>query len=1336
MSCDRVQNRLEANVGSSGGESRQRRDRGERRSSRTVEEVQKLYELLKTQSFDDYDAAADNDDDSDAYKKRLVETIAILQSCIIYFDENNQYGFALKQILPFGNYMWLKGNERNDGPVDVQTLVDILREQTRRLRENKKVRVVDFYTCVDIHLPDDCSKADLQREEEFNLMVRNRVPEVQNFTEKMLRLKRMEYKARGGKYKSISLYKKLMSGTEPLKKYWIHSSILKTGLENGWRVTKVHNVLTFTAQRICEDYIQFNQDMRLKHMSQGQGFMGLFHKLMNNGFYGWFCRAVETYQETQLLFSGLDSYDHFQNQANGMCSGMVLQEQAILVVQNPHDSQDEKTMKITRLFDKQIAKAKKAIQGHVDFIQNCTKEKVLQSRREKITTLKRYVNDTIVGKSDALANFELHNQIRDKIKDQKRTDCESNNKRFYEIPKSRRPVNKNALKTREEAMSKALYGRQNQNTSIVLFDQECLKSVCFGLVTSPRRRTLMKLKNDVAVSVLAFAKHRIANFTRKLNDCLASRLCSVSIRLVMSDTDSAAYQIRYPLFLKRDKTTKELLFRDETTKQKVLANLGADVFKGHIELFLSGAKEMSRIVDRAHFTKDKIYFDGSRKKQVGLYTDEKPLPAVIVCFQASAPKCYYFRTTNVDKEAKMGEGVTSDNAKHKGIPRKTNVSESDYSRLLLRWDRQYDAERSIMGLQPHDRREIFREVKYVHVDQVIQSKKNLALPTPKTKKVLKVTNLIPIDAKVFSSYSMYTSQAGVFLTKTQKRLGVAPSDKVIFPRSHFGSHSVASRFCQMVRKFNETKTYDEMFTDAHLDELNKREINYLDNEMERFYSNGVRAERLVRLDEQLDLQVCVEYLLRQYHDLDVNNSKASKQARSHREDLREEAAYRGMNANATEHSPPSGNSLVTMIAHYRATNFTSTVGVMGGEWHNIEPTKLMDVLIYAFVEHELIPPIEESYASSLGNFFSILMSDPMQQVFARHVNILYRRGWRKQNLAQKACYVFVEHYVGLVLMIVQQALLQNNCTLSTTPSFASDVSRFTPMTKLQAVLRTFLLAFDPISYLLEEVSNSEVHERKFEFHFRQYTKYVSEILQSYEKWLEESVDAYGIGTMMPRRELFIRVVGAGGYEQSRSNFLNGIASVATNNDDDVVSTSTTSTSTSTEDLDLNRIDIVIKNTDSAVSQIDASSINKPAITIINSDDDVTAAASSTTVVVDAANPNVQSLTNEQILNAVSEAVKTELKLVVQRVVVPERNKNASSSTKSYVAYATSNSNSGDLPESIITNYDVDSSDSASQINNNNDDDDDENDLSTVDYNAPNQLIMNQIKIKYKQKHNS
>ena len=286
-----------------------------------VEQMQGMYEILKTQSFVK----------SEVTSEELIETICVLQSCIIYFDENNQYGYALKQILPVGNYVWLNYSQVT-GRVTIEKLQEILAEQTRKLRADRKARVVDFYTCVDIILPDTCSKADLQREEEFNLLVRNKVPEVFNFTEKMLRSKRNEYVLKGDKYRSISLYKKLMSGTVPIMKYWIHSSMLKIALTNGWKVVRVHNTLAFTAQRICEDYIQFNQDKRLMWVSRGMEFLGNFHKLMNNGFYGWFCRAVETYQETQLLMSGIDSYKHFQSQNDDMCSGLILQEQAILVI--------------------------------------------------------------------------------------------------------------------------------------------------------------------------------------------------------------------------------------------------------------------------------------------------------------------------------------------------------------------------------------------------------------------------------------------------------------------------------------------------------------------------------------------------------------------------------------------------------------------------------------------------------------------------------------------------------------------------------------------------------------------------------------------------------------------------------------------------------------------------------------------------------------------------------------------------------------------------------------------------------------------------------------------
>ena len=242
----------------------------------------------------------------------------------------------------------------------------------------------------------------------------------------------------------------------------------------------------------------------------------------------------------------------------------------------------------------------------------------------------------------------------------------------------------------------------------------------------------------------------------------------------------------------------------------------------------------------------------------------------------------------------------------------------------------------------------------------------------------------------------------------------------------------------------------------------------------------------------------------------------------------------------------------------------------------------MELVMYAFVEHELIPPTNESYTKALANFFSVLMSDPIQQIFTRHIKLLYRRGWRKDSLARKACFVFAEQYVGLVMMVVQQALLQEDCTLSTTPNYASNVHQFVPLTKIQEVLRSLIPAFDPVSYLMEEVVNREVHEKKFEFHFRQYSKYVAEIISSYELWLHDTVrGVFNTGLDMRRDELFLRVIGAGGYEEARNNYLNGIAAVAAETDEATQSVQTNDQSTQFDDKngeEMSRIEVKVKNT--------------------------------------------------------------------------------------------------------------------------------------------------------------
>ena len=243
-------------------------------------------------------------------------------------------------------------------------------------------------------------------------------------------------------------------------------------------------------------------------------------------------------------------------QNDEMCSGLVLQEQAILVVQNPHDGEGQKKEKIIDFFDQQIKKAKKIIESHRDFLKNCSSMVVGEHRLKKSTLLTEYINEIALGKSEALSTHKLDVDLKEMEINDQRMECERNNKKFYQIPKNRQPTNTNNLKNREETISKALYGRQNRNTSVVIFYNEELKSVCFGLVTSMRKRVQMKSKNDVAVSVLARAKARISEFVRKLNDCLPSRMFGASVRLTMTDTDSAAYQVRFPVFLQRDKETK------------------------------------------------------------------------------------------------------------------------------------------------------------------------------------------------------------------------------------------------------------------------------------------------------------------------------------------------------------------------------------------------------------------------------------------------------------------------------------------------------------------------------------------------------------------------------------------------------------------------------------------------------------------------------------------------------------------------------------------------------------------------------------------------------------
>ena len=645
---------------------------------------------------------------------------------------------------------------------------------------------------------------------------------------------------------------------------------MKIALQNGWKVTKVLNTITFTAQKICEPYIQFNQDERLKYMKEDKEFKALFHKLMNNGFYGWFCRATERYKQTDLLFSSRNSYDYFEKCTQVLCGDRALEERALIVISNPHDNKKDKIAKIEQLYEEQITIAEKSIERYKNYIQNNTLGDAFSKTEKKVKSLNNYITSARIGCMQAISTYKIEEEVKDLLIAKKKIDLESRGKRLYQIPPSQTPVNRRETKSKEEVIATVLRGKLNKNSNVVLFNSENggMKSICFGMVSTTRNQIIMRTKNDVAVSVLSHAKARIGEFFKLLTDCLSSRFRGLSLHLMMTDTDSIALQASYPLLLKRNKATKEIVFNNEEDKEKTLSALGSDVMKEHLQTFLCCAPEMCSIIDRAHYKKDSVYYDGSRKKKVGLYTDEAPLPLHITTFQCIGPKNYQFKMMNLDKE-EGSQGRYEDKSKHKGIPKKLNIKEDDYTSLIIEWDRQFNQTQSIKDYTLKDRRKVFSNVDEKlkeELENFVKSQVSSTSSKGKKKKIAptltKVKNschLTDVNSKVYDSHSFYTTQLGVFLTKVSKRLGVSPSDKVLYPRHSFVAYSYGSRFGEAVKKFNQGKEYDEIFTDINLFKQFAFETDFLNN-MKRYYHNGVASKILIKFEEEIDYNVCMAYL--------------------------------------------------------------------------------------------------------------------------------------------------------------------------------------------------------------------------------------------------------------------------------------------------------------------------------------------------------------------------------------------------------------------------------------------------------------------------------------------
>jgi hypothetical protein len=197
-------------------------------------------------------------------------------SHIIYVDCNNLYGVAMCKYLPTGGFEWVE--------LDTQSM----EFWTAFVLAQKDEQETGFIMEVDLEYPEHLH--DLH--DNYPL-----APEHVNITGDMLsphqRKLAEDLKVKvGGKKLCTTLHSK--------KNYILHYRTLKTYLELGMKITKVHRVLKFKQSDWLKPYIDLNTRLRIQASTK---FGVSLAKLMNNAFFGKTCEDVRKYKTIHICIN-------------------------------------------------------------------------------------------------------------------------------------------------------------------------------------------------------------------------------------------------------------------------------------------------------------------------------------------------------------------------------------------------------------------------------------------------------------------------------------------------------------------------------------------------------------------------------------------------------------------------------------------------------------------------------------------------------------------------------------------------------------------------------------------------------------------------------------------------------------------------------------------------------------------------------------------------------------------------------------------------------------------------------------------------------------------------
>ena len=251
-------------------------------------------------------------------------------SYIMYWDANNLYGWAMSQYLPIGEYAWLEHDNaqwqrvrfNSDGYGSETELTAKFTPAYIRAIEHEAA--TGYMLEVDGHWPEELH----DQLNAYPLGPDNVWFEPSPTTSKLM-------ETLGVKGDTLP---KLSPNLVPKTKYKVHYRALQQMLEHGFRLTRVHRVLSFRQHPILKSYIDFNTAKRTAATSD---FEKEQYKLANNSIYGKTNENVENHitvkfaqgAKRALFYAGQPRTDAFRIFSNELTA--YQQRKTVIVYNRP-----------------------------------------------------------------------------------------------------------------------------------------------------------------------------------------------------------------------------------------------------------------------------------------------------------------------------------------------------------------------------------------------------------------------------------------------------------------------------------------------------------------------------------------------------------------------------------------------------------------------------------------------------------------------------------------------------------------------------------------------------------------------------------------------------------------------------------------------------------------------------------------------------------------------------------------------------------------------------------------------------------------------------------------